>query len=212
MKPKSENIVWHAAAVTADDRRRVLHQSGCVLWMTGLSGSGKSTIARALEQRLLIQGHAAYVLDGDNIRHGLNADLDFSPESRSENIRRVAEVAALVADAGLITITAFISPYAADRKRAATIINGDAVSTPARFIEVFIDTPLAVCEQRDPKALYAKARAGNIPDFTGISAPFEAPENPDLTLRTASMSVEKAVDMIVDYLHTHNHLETEGAS
>jgi adenylyl-sulfate kinase len=212
MKPKSANIVWHAANVDADDRRRVLHQQGCVLWMSGLSGSGKSTIARALERALLERGHAAYVLDGDNIRHGLNADLDFSPAARSENIRRVAEVAALFADAGLITITAFISPYAADRQRARDIINGTGTNGPiaGRFFEVFVNTPLAVCESRDPKALYAKARAGDIADFTGISAPFEAPASPEIELPTATMRVEAAVNHIIGYLTQTGILAIKG--
>lgn len=212
MKPTSDNIVWHAPEVTPGDRQRVLNQTGCVLWMSGLSGSGKSTIARALEQRLLSQAHAAYVLDGDNIRHGLNADLDFSPDGRRENIRRIAEVAALFADAGLITITAFISPYAADRQRAATIINGSATPATHRFIEIFVDTPLSVCESRDPKALYAKARAGEIAAFTGISAPFEAPQAPDITLPTANITVETAVDTIINHLAQQNILTRQGAS
>lgn len=216
MKPKSENIVWHAASVTTDDRRRVLRQQGCVLWMSGLSGSGKSTIARALEHALLQMGQAAYVLDGDNIRHGLNADLDFSPAARAENIRRVAEVAALLADAGLITITAFISPYAADRQRARAIIEGTASGTgersAARFIEVFVNTPLAVCESRDPKALYAKARAGEIAGFTGISAPFEAPVSPELELPTATMTVETSVQRVIDYLAETGMLTIKGAA
>ncbi len=204
--PKSENIVWSTPGVTDDDRRRVLRQRGCVLWLTGLSGSGKSTIARALEQRLLQDGHAAYVLDGDNIRHGLNADLDFSPAARKENIRRVAEIAALLADAGLIAITAFISPYQADRQRARGIITAStAPATAPRpshpFFEIFVNTPLAVCEQRDPKTLYARARAGLIPDFTGISAPFEAPESPDLELHTESTPVEHCVAAILDLLN-----------
>jgi adenylylsulfate kinase len=216
MKPKSENIVWHTTNVTGDDRCRVLNQQGCVLWMSGLSGSGKSTIARALEHALLLQGHAAYVLDGDNIRHGLNADLDFSPAARTENIRRVAEVAALFADAGLITITAFISPYAADRQRARDIINGTGSATSGgpggRFTEVFVNTPLAVCESRDPKALYAKARAGKIPDFTGISAPFEPPTSPELELPTATMTVQTAVNHVIGYLERTGILTIKGTT
>lgn len=214
MNPKSANIVWHASSVTADDRRRVLGQQGCVLWMSGLSGSGKSTIARTLECVLLQRGHAAFVLDGDNIRHGLNADLGFSPAARSENIRRVAEVAALFAEAGLITITAFISPYAADRQLARAIITGMVHETggraAGRFFEVFVNTPLEVCESRDPKSLYAKARAGGIPDFTGISAPFEAPAHPDLELPTAEITVETAVNRIVDHLEKTGILTTKG--
>ncbi len=206
--PKSENIVWSATGVTDDDRRRVLRQRGCVLWLTGLSGSGKSTIARALELRLLQDRHTAYVLDGDNIRHGLNVDLDFSPAARTENIRRVAEVAALLADAGLITITAFISPYQADRQKAREIVTASTAPAAAPrpghpFFEIFVNTPLAVCEQRDPKSLYARARAGLIPEFTGISAPFEAPTTPELVLHTEVNSVASCVAEILSLLN-HN--------
>ena len=202
------NIVWHNAHVTQNDRERVLGQRGCVLWFTGLSGSGKSTIATALEEVLMNQGHAACVLDGDNVRHGLNSDLDFSPESRKENIRRLGEVAKLFADAGLITITAFISPYRADRDRARSIVDGanpENLPPPApssRFFEVYVNTPLDVCESRDPKKLYAKARTGEIPNFTGISAPFEAAEKPDIELRTAEHSVEACVGQILEQLQT----------
>ena len=206
----STNISWHHAKVTADDRRRVLGQSGCVLWLTGLSGSGKSTIARALEYALLQKGRAAYVLDGDNIRHGLSADLDFSPQSRTENIRRVAEVAALLSDAGLFVITAFISPYSEDRKRARAIVNRaeGMMEEPSlnRFHEVYINTPLDVCEARDPKALYAKARAGLLPEFTGISAPFEEPASPDLELRTAVAPVDCCVRRIIEHLEKNGYL------
>lgn len=205
MKPRAENIVWNNASVSADDRHRLFHQQGCVLWFTGLSGSGKSTIARALEYHLIQAGQAAYVLDGDNIRHGLNADLDFSPAARSENIRRVAEAAALFADAGLITITAFISPYMADRQRAHDIISispdehaAHRASRP--FFEIYINTPLDICEARDPKALYAKARAGEIREFTGISAPFEAPTRPDLEVRTAGTTVDACVQDILAHM------------
>ncbi|HAS84031.1 MAG TPA: adenylyl-sulfate kinase [Verrucomicrobia bacterium] len=206
--PKSENIVWSATGVTDHDRRRVLRQRGCVLWLTGLSGSGKSTIARALELRLLQDRHTAYVLDGDNIRHGLNVDLDFSPAARTENIRRVAEVAALLADAGLITITAFISPYQADRQKAREIVTASTAPAAAPrpghpFFEIFVNTPLAVCEQRDPKSLYARARAGLIPEFTGISAPFEAPTTPELVLHTEVNSVASCVAEILSLLN-HN--------
>ncbi len=212
MKPTSGNIVWHETHVKRDDRYRVFKQRGCVLWMTGLSGSGKSTIARALEHALMQGGHAAYVLDGDNIRHGLNADLDFSPAGRAENIRRVAEVAALFADAGLITIAAFISPYAGDRQHARHVIAGGERPTASRFIEVFVNTPLDVCEGRDPKALYARARAGKIPDFTGISAPFEAPTAPDLELRTADTPVDNCVQHVLDHLEETGILPPGGST
>lgn len=185
-----ENITWHAASVSPEDRERLLGQKGCVLWFTGLSGSGKSTIAVALEEALVKRGNLAYVLDGDNVRHGLNADLTFSPTDRTENIRRVSEVAALFADAGIIVITAFISPTIQDRASAREVI-GDG------FVEVFVDTPLDVCEQRDPKGLYKKARAGEIQQFTGITAPYEAPATPEIVLTTADMPVEVSVDVIV---------------
>ncbi len=191
------NIVWHANRVTGEDRIKLLQQRGCVLWMTGLSGSGKSTIAMALESYFLQHGKAAYVLDGDNIRHGLNADLDFSPQGRRENIRRIAHVAALLADAGLLVITAFISPYAEDRLQARKIITTQDETSIDRFREVYINTPLETCEARDPKALYAKARRGEISNFTGIQAPFEAPQNPDIEIRTASQSVAESVEQIV---------------
>jgi adenylylsulfate kinase len=207
------NIVWHQGHVTAEDRARVLGQRGCVLWFTGLSGSGKSTIARALEEALLNAGHAAYVLDGDNVRHGLNSDLDFSPESRKENIRRLGEVAKLFADSGLITITAFISPYQKDRDRARKIVEADVSDSqpsqphtplpPApRFFEVYVNTPLAVCESRDPKKLYAKARTGEIPNFTGISAPFESPGTPEIELLTHENSIEACVNQVLLALQT----------
>ncbi len=218
----NNNIVWHEGHVTAEDRARILGQRGCVLWFTGLSGSGKSTIARALEQALLNAGHAAYVLDGDNVRHGLNSDLDFSPEARKENIRRLGEVARLFADAGLITITAFISPYREDRDRARSIIDANVgnaqlsdSSAPCsmphapRFFEVYVNTPLDICESRDPKKLYAKARAGEIQDFTGISAPFEAPKEPEIELLSGEKSVEDCVNQIVDQLRKAQILTDE---
>jgi adenylyl-sulfate kinase len=169
-----------------------------VIWLTGLSGSGKTTLATELERELLILGRHAYVLDGDNVRHGLCSDLAFSPEDRKENIRRLGEMAKLLADAGLICITAFISPYRADRDMARAI-------TPAgRFFEVHLNTPLAVCELRDPKGLYARARAGNIAEFTGISAPYEEPLHPELRLRTDQLSVAECVSRILELLKSIN--------
>jgi bifunctional enzyme CysN/CysC len=168
------DVVWHAGNVTRDQRP---HQ-GATVWLTGLSGSGKSTVAVEVEHRLVAEGRPAYILDGDNLRHGLNADLGFSPEDRAENIRRVSEVARLMADAGVVALVPVISPYRADRDRARAIHRAAAVP----FLEVFVDTPLAVCEARDPKGLYARARAGEITGFTGIDAPYEAPEGPDLRL------------------------------
>lgn len=195
--PNGKNITWHPTRVTPEDRNSLMRQKGVVLWMTGLSGSGKSSIAVALEAELIQRGHPAYILDGDNIRHGLNADLDFSQKDRGENIRRIAHVAALLADAGLITITAFISPYAEDRDAARDIINRKQHTPVNRFREVYINTPLEICEQRDPKALYAKARRGEITNFTGIDAPFEAPASPEIEIPTNKLSVAEAVDSII---------------
>ena len=178
-------------------RQRELRNShlACVLWLTGLSSSGKSTIAAELERQLFNLGRQVYVLDGDRVRHGLCSDLAFSPQERAENIRRVGEVAKLFADAGLICITAFISPYRADRDFVRKIM------PPGRFVEVFVNAPLAVCEQRDPKGLYAKARAKEINDFTGISAPYEPPATPELELRTDQLTVSESVAKILEFLH-----------
>ena len=191
---KATNIVWHQGAVTRDDREKVNGNKSCIVWLTGLSGSGKSTIAVALEKTLWSRGVRSYILDGDNIRHGLNKNLGFSPADRTENIRRIGEVAKLFVDAGVLAITAFISPYRADRDQVRGLVPaGD-------FVEVLVDCPLDVCEGRDVKGLYAKARAGQIPEFTGISAPYEAPLTPELTLETATHSVEQSVAQIVGYL------------
>ena len=192
--PRGGNLTWHAGAVTAEDRARLLAQRGCVVWFTGLSGSGKSTVARELEAALLSRGRLCYVLDGDNVRHGLNADLGFAPEDRRENIRRIGEVAALFADAGLVTLVAFISPYAADRARAR------AAAGDGRFIEVYLDVPLSTCEERDPKGLYAKAHAGEIEDFTGVSAPYEAPQSPEIAVDTSETSAQEAAGVVLVYL------------
>lgn len=193
---KSKNIFWSEGPITARDRARRNNHRGAVVWLTGLSGAGKSTIARALEGELFARGMHTYVLDGDNIRHGLNANLGFSPADREENIRRVSEVAKLLADAGTVAITAFISPYRADRRRARAI----AMEAQADFIEVFVDAPLAVCEERDPKNLYKKARAGQIREFTGIDAPYEAPEDPEIIIRTAEQTVDECVTTILENL------------
>jgi bifunctional enzyme CysN/CysC len=193
-EPKSENITRHTGKVSPQDRQALLGQRPATLWLTGLSGSGKSTIAYALEKRLTEMGRACFVLDGDNIRHGLNRDLGFSDEDRTENIRRVAEVAALMNDAGLVVITSFISPFLRDRAGAREIIGDD------RFVEVFVDAPLEVCEQRDPKGLYRKARAGEIPEFTGVSSPYEPPEAPDVRVDTSRMSADEAVEALVGKL------------
>jgi bifunctional enzyme CysN/CysC len=195
-KVKSQNIFWSEGEITSDKRALRNGHKGAVVWLTGLSGSGKSTISQALERELFQLGMHTYVLDGDNVRHGLNSNLGFSPEDRVENIRRVAEVARLMADAGTVTITAFISPYLVDRRRAREI----ALAGASEFIEVFVDAPLEVCEQRDPKQLYKKARAGEIKEFTGISAPYEAPLNPELVVRTSEQTLEESVAVIIEYL------------
>lgn len=191
---KATNIVWQAASADAKERAALLRQRPVTLWMTGLSGAGKSTLAFALEKRLLQQGNACFVLDGDNIRHGLNRDLGFSPEARTENIRRIAEVAKLMNMAGLIVITSFISPYRQDRNMAKEIIGADI------FREIHINTALSRCEQRDPKGLYEKARAGLISEFTGISAPYEPPLAPVLSLDTTEMSVEACLERLMGVL------------
>jgi adenylylsulfate kinase len=193
---KATNIVWHPGAVTRADREKLNGHRGCIVWLTGLSGSGKSTIAVELEKRLWDRGVRAYILDGDNIRHGLNKNLGFSPADRTENIRRIGEVAKLFTEAGMVAITAFISPYRADRDQVrALVADGD-------FVEALIDCPLEVCEQRDVKGLYEKARAGKIPEFTGISAPYEPPVRPELTIRTATQDVAASVAQILDYLES----------
>ena len=185
------NLTWSESVVSRDFREKKIGQRGCVIWLTGLSGSGKSTIARELERTLVSKGTLAYVLDGDNVRHGLCADLGFSSEDRDENIRRVGEVAALFADAGVITIAAFISPFrkARDKARAAAPENA--------FFEVYLDVSLEVCEKRDPKGLYKKVRDGEISEFTGISSPYEEPETCDLRINTSKMSVTESVNLIL---------------
>jgi adenylylsulfate kinase len=198
--PKSQNIVWHEGMVTKADREAICGHRACTVWMTGLSGSGKSTLAVALEKALWDRGAHAFVLDGDNVRHGLNKDLGFSPEDRNENIRRIGEVAKLFTDAGVINITAFISPYRADRDQARAIMaKGD-------FIEVYLECPLDVCEERDPKGLYKKARAGQIPEFTGISAPYESPLEPEITIHTASEGHEQSLERLIAYLEKHGYI------
>jgi bifunctional enzyme CysN/CysC len=189
--PVSKNIVKSSSLVSSQDRRAMMKQSGVTVWLTGLSASGKSTIARQLEKKLAKQGRACYILDGDNVRHGLNRDLGFSMEDRQENIRRIAEVASLMNDAGVVVITAFISPYRQDRQSAREVIGDQS------FIEAFVDTPIEICEQRDPKGLYKKARAGEIRQFTGVSDVYEAPSNAEITLPTATISAQEAADQII---------------
>ena len=194
------HIVWHEATISKADRQQKLGHKSAILWFTGLSGAGKSTIANALEHRLHAAGIHTYLLDGDNIRHGLNRDLGFSPADRSENIRRIAEVARLFVDAGTIVLTAFISPYRADRELARSLVE------KGEFIEVFVDCALATCEQRDPKGLYQKARAGQIPLFTGISAPYEAPEAPEIVVSSDRGSISDCVEQIYDYLVKNEYI------
>lgn len=190
---KSTNIVWQDTKIKRENREKVLKQKGVVLWFTGLSGSGKSTVASALEGRLYNMGYLTYLLDGDNLRYGLNSDLGFTSEDRTENIRRVSEVAKLFVDAGIITITTFISPFKEDRNSARKLLGED-------FIEVYVDCPLDVCEKRDPKGIYRKAREGKIKNFTGIDSPYEKPDNPEITVKTFENTEEQCVDKIVKYL------------
>lgn len=193
---KSQNIFWSEGEVTTQQRFLRNGHKGAVIWLTGLSGSGKSTLARALERELFNRGLHVYVLDGDNIRHGLNSNLGFSPEDRAENIRRISEVGRLMADAGTVVITAFISPYRIDRRRAREI----ALEAGCDFVEIYVNAPLEVCEQRDPKNLYKKARAGEIKQFTGIDAPYEPPEEPEIEVHTDRMGIEEAVTTIMESL------------
>lgn len=187
---KSSNVVWHGGHVSRAERESLLGQRGQTVWLTGLSASGKSTLAFALERVLIAKGRACYVLDGDNVRHGLNQNLGFSAEDRTENIRRIAEVAKLMNDAGLIVITAFISPFRADRAKAREIIGAN------RFHEVHVSTSLPVCEARDPKGMYRRARAGLLGDFTGVSSPYEAPERPEIAIDTGEMTLGDALRVL----------------
>jgi len=198
--PKSKNITWHHGLVAREEREKRNKNKGVILWYTGLSGSGKSTIANEVEKRIFVRGNHAYVLDGDNIRFGLNSNLGFSPEDRTENIRRIGEVAKLFVDAGIIVSTAFISPYRKDRDNVRSIVEeGD-------MIEIFVKCDLAICEERDAKGLYKKARAGEIPEFTGISAPYEEPEHPEIVMDSGKHSVEECAQMVIDYLEDKGYL------
>ncbi len=200
MIDEKRNIYWHKGKITREDRERIQGHKGCTIWLTGLSGSGKSTIAHKLEERLFELGIRSYVLDGDNIRFGLNKDLGFSREERKENIRRIAEVAKLFTDAGVINITAFISPYKEDRLGARNIQKeGD-------FIEVYVRCPLNICEERDPKGLYKKARAGELKEFTGVDDPYEEPENPEIVLFTETETQEECVSRIIAYLREKDYI------
>jgi len=196
----NENIVWHNQQITKEKRSVLTSQKPCILWFTGLSGSGKSTIANAIEEMLHNNGNFTYLLDGDNVRHGLNKDLGFDDSSRVENIRRVGEVAKLFVDSGQIVLTAFISPFIQDRDLVRALVKED------EFIEVFVDTPLEVCESRDPKGLYKKARAGEIKDFTGIDSPYEAPLKANIHIDNDKISIEKACIQILEYLMEHKYI------
>ena len=196
----SSNIFWHQGTISRKHRETLNGHCGLTIWFTGLSAAGKSTLATALESLLYKKGCRTYILDGDNIRHGLNSNLGFSPEDRSENIRRVGEVSKLFTDCGIITLTAFISPYREDRELVRALFQkGD-------FIEVFVNCPLSVCEQRDPKGIYQKARAGEIPFFTGISAPYEVPENPEIQIDTDQLSLDECAKVLMEYLEHHRYI------
>lgn len=196
----SNDVVWHNTTVTHEDRIKLKQQKPVVLWFTGLSGSGKSTVANAVENKLLSLGRHSYLLDGDNVRHGLNKDLGFSDDDRVENIRRIGEVAKLFVDSGSIVLTAFISPFIADREQVRDLMTED------QFLEVFIDTPLEVCEQRDPKGLYKKARAGEIKNFTGIDSKYEVPLSPAFHVKTAGKSVVECAEFVVAQLADKGYL------
>ncbi len=200
---RSSNIKWQDGDVDRAKRETLLDQKGVCLWFTGLSGSGKSTLARSVEQALYELGHLTYVLDGDNIRHGLNGDLGFSDEDRKENIRRIGEVGRLFVDAGLITLSAFISPFREDRLAVRNLLE------QGQFIEVYVDCSLEICEQRDVKGLYAKARKNEIADFTGISSPYEAPDKPEIVVNTGEQSLEQSTLIIIDYLKENHIIETK---
>ncbi|WP_019156690.1 adenylyl-sulfate kinase [Robertmurraya massiliosenegalensis] len=197
---KSTNLTWHKTTISKLERRNQNGHGSCVLWFTGLSGSGKSTIANAISSELFRHGINEYVLDGDNIRHGLNKDLGFSEKDRTENIRRIGEVAKLFVDSGKIVTTAFISPFQSDRDHVRALFEDD------EFFEIYIDCPIEECEKRDPKQLYAKARRGEIKDFTGIHSPYEAPLHPDLVIHTNELTIQESVEKIVSFLQKKNLL------
>ncbi len=200
-EPKSKNITWHNGLVGRDERENKNTNKGVILWYTGLSGCGKSTIANEVEKKLFNRGLHTYVLDGDNIRFGLNSNLGFSPEDRTENIRRIGEVAKLFVDAGVIVSTAFISPYRQDRDRVRSIVED------RDMIEIFVKCDLEICEQRDPKMLYKKARAGEIKEFTGISAPYEEPGEPELIVDSGKHSAEECANRVLDYLKMKGYFD-----
>ena len=195
------NVVWHSSYINKKQRAKIKNQKPCILWFTGLSGSGKSTLANALEAELYKLNYHTYLLDGDNIRHGLNFDLGFDDKSRVENIRRIGEVAKLFVDSGLIVLTAFISPFKSDREKVRALVE------EREFIEIFVDVSIEVCEQRDPKGLYKKARTGEIKDFTGVDAPYETPRNPEIYLKNSEVSIDMNVDIIFNYLNENGYID-----
>lgn len=204
-KQIATNVVWHDGEISREDRYQVLRQKGATIWFTGLSGSGKSTIAVALEKALHSMGKLSYRLDGDNVRLGINKNLGFSEEDRKENIRRIGEIAKLFGDSGTIALSSFISPYRGDRDEVRAL----HVAADMPFVEIFVDCALSVAEDRDPKGLYKKARAGEIKNFTGIDDPYEAPENPEIHLRSDEMSLQEEVSIVIDYLMTHDIIRKE---
>jgi adenylylsulfate kinase len=203
---KATNVTWQDGEISREDRFNILRQRGATIWFTGLSGSGKSTIAIALERALYNIGKLSYRLDGDNVRLGINKNLGFSEEDRKENIRRIGEIAKLFGDAGVLSLSSFISPYKGDRDEVRALHE----ATGLEFIEVFVDCSLAVAEERDPKGLYKKARAGEIKNFTGIDDPYEAPVNPEIHLHTDEMTLEEEVQIILDHLMSNNFIQTDG--
>ena len=200
MNTKATNIVWHHAKITKGDRQKLNQHKSCVLWFTGLSGAGKSTLAIEVERELYHYGIRTYVLDGDNVRHGLNKNLGFSPEDRTENIRRIGEVAKLFVDGGLFAITAFISPYREDRDLVR------AMHPEGEFIEIYVKCAIDICEERDPKGLYEKARKGEIKDFTGVSAPYEEPRAPELVVETDKQGIDVSVAQVITYLKENGYI------
>ena len=200
---RTKNIVWHYHHITKEQRAKHKAQKACILWFTGLSGSGKSTLANALESRLYELGVHTYLLDGDNVRHGLNSDLGFDKNGRAENIRRIGEVAKLFVDSGLIVLSAFISPFTKDRKQVRNMVE------EGEFIEIFVDTKFEICEQRDPKGLYKKARKGEIKNFTGIDSPYETPINPEIHLVNDQEDIENSIEKMVGYLIENGYIDVK---
>ena len=200
---KNIEVVWHNSTIRSDNRNKLLNQTPFILWFTGLSASGKSTLANIVEKKLFQMNYKTYLLDGDNVRHGLNKDLGFNEESRVENIRRIGEVSKLFLDSGIIVLTAFISPFKSDRNLARSLV------TKKQFIEIFIDASIETCEKRDPKGMYLKARNGEISNFTGISSPYESPENPELHIINNNITIDEASNQIIEYLILKKYIDKE---